>query len=102
MLHIPEIEEVKEDEEGQSKEIALTGTEIDEVMNKSDSQKSRLSDPDTHFEGDDWMVEEDGVDVDVDEQGSEVTASPRPIVVLGLELPMWFSKRRISWNRKCF
>ena len=76
MLHIPEVEELKEDEEGLSKEITLDETEIDEVVNISDSQKSRWSDPDTHFEGEDWMVEEDGFDGE--DQGFLFFAKAKP------------------------
>jgi hypothetical protein len=101
MLHMPEMEEVKEEEEDASKEIALSGTEIDEVKlkySRSDSPStSRWSD--YEHQGEDGMEEAEGVDSD--DLSSDATAPPQPVTFLGFELPMWFSKRRISWNRKC-
>lgn len=100
MLHPPGMEEVKEEEEDAiGGKINLSGTEIDEVQSKPENKQLRSDSPSTPWSD----YSEANGDEDYTENGdlnSVEISSKQPITMLGFKLPMWCSKRRISWNRK--
>lgn len=100
MQHIPEyldsLDDVEEEKyaEDPSKEIALTGTEIDEskIKEQSGSQETNRCSGDSEYE--DWMEDDD-------EEGVDERNTPQhpAVTVLGIVIPLWCSKRPVSWDR---